>query len=111
MRSATILAVLVIVAACGPNVPEFMEATIDGALWQAERVTCLYRNQELRVTGSRSTGADTRRAIRLAELRLTGPRTVTLAAGGEQGFVLDQDAIGWDTHVGYSTTETLTGTV
>jgi len=88
-----------------------MEAVINGARWQAERTLCFYRSDtgELTVSGGRPTGPDTRRIIELVELP-NAPATVTLTANGPRALIKDTDAAGWDVHLGYATTDTLTGT-
>jgi hypothetical protein len=110
MRTVALLSVLAIVAACGPE-PAYMEATVNGVLWQAEHVSCSFRSDppQLEVFGSRSTGQETKRFIQLVGLPNV-PATVSLTDEGPRGVIRDTDAIGWDTYVGYLTTADLTGT-
>jgi hypothetical protein len=110
MRPISLLSLLAIVAACGPE-PEYLEATVDGEVWLAEYVTCIYRadNQELNVSGWRWTGADTKHWIEIRHLP-NAVGTVSLAADGPIGVVRDTDPWGWNTESGWITTETFTGT-
>ena len=110
MRRSVLSLSLAATAACGPK-PEYMEAMVDGVLWQAERAICLFHDGELEVHGHRATGSNTRRAIEVSYLATSTVGSFLLAEEGPRGFVLDQDAVGWDTYVGYATTATVTGTV
>jgi len=119
MRGRTLLPAITgwataLAVACGTTDPDTvgsMEAVINGTPWQAERTFCFFRSdtRELTVRGGRTTGPDTRRSIELVELPNV-PATVTLTADGPRALIKDTDAAGWDTHVGYATTEELTGT-
>jgi hypothetical protein len=97
--------------ACGPE-SGFMEATVNGEVWQSEHVTCIYdeNTQELDVSGWRSTGSETKQWIRLRHVpSVLG--AVMLAGDEPHGVISETDQTGWDTISDWSTTDESTGTV
>lgn len=113
MRTIPLALALASVAACGPE-PEYLEANIDGALWQAEGASCFYRQQDgdLQVVGSRPVGGDTTRFLLLRKLPITGPATVALAGDDGPYGSIEEGVPFTDIMVRhYKTTDEFTGTV
>lgn len=106
-----ILATGLLSSACGPE-PGFMEAKVNGDVWQTAHVTCLYseRTHELDVSGWRSTGAETHQWIRLRHVP-NALGTIVLAGDGPIGVVSETDETGWNTISDWSTTDASTGTL
>lgn len=111
MRMIKGLAGVLALAACGPA-PTYMNATVNGELWQAEHVTCFFHSDgpELDVSGSRTTGPETKTFINLVGLPPV-PATVSLGDEGPIGVILETDLLGWNVDVGHATTADLRGTV
>lgn len=109
-----LVALMTPVGACGTTDPvemDYFEATIDGALWQAEGTECSYSTADhlLDVQGFRPMSGDTVRMIFLKAGPILGPETVTFAGDLPAARIWDYTGYG-DAHLGYTTTNTLTGT-
>lgn len=105
-----VLTVLAVVGACAPE-PVYLEATVDGAFWQAEYATCfLDSDTTLWISGHRQIGPDTKNFITLRYV----PRAVgaySLDGHGALGLFSNTDLSGWNTIDGWKTTDDVPGTV
>lgn len=95
---------------CSPE-PEYIEATIDGALWQAEHVSCFYNStdQSLDITGSSELAGDTARFLRLIDVPTTGSGPVPLAESDGPHATIADGVVFVSARTVFSTTAEFTG--
>lgn len=104
------LAVLAVIGACAPE-PEFLEATVDGAFWQAEHAICfLDSDTTLWISGHRQIGPDTKVFITLRDVP-SAVGAYPLDGQGALGLFSTTDLSGWNTIDGWHTTDDVPGMV
>ena len=104
-----------LIAACGttnPGETAYMKATVEGSLWQAEYVRCVYAEgiQLLYVDGKRVVAGDSTYRVEL-ELLPGAVGTFTLGSDGPTGVIRVADFWGYETFSGWHTTDELGGSV
>lgn len=109
-EALVVVAAIAVSFGCSPE-PEYIEAKIDGVLWQAENVSCFYNSidRSLDITGSADLAGDTARFLRLVDVPTTGSGPMPLAESDGAHANIADGVVFVMTRTVFSTTAEFTG--